>query len=63
MLLGAWLRICNQQITGSKFTTGQNEVKRVVSRDIYFLFSGKRKHTKFICRETMFSRTKFQKVL
>ena len=34
MYLGAWLRICNQQIIDSKFTTGQNEVKRVVSCDI-----------------------------
>lgn len=29
--LGAWLRILNQQVIGSKFTTGKNEAKRVIT--------------------------------
>lgn len=36
MYLGAWLKILNQQVTGSKFTTGKNEGKRVISCDMYY---------------------------
>lgn len=28
--LGAWFKILNQQVTGSKFTTGKNEAKKVI---------------------------------
>lgn len=29
--LGAWLKISNQQVRGSKSTTGKNEAKRVIT--------------------------------